>query len=69
MTMTNNYKSPFAASEKGLMNNNFVSVKNESYLKGNNENINKSFNQTRKSFNCDEYLSNLKNKLGNVTSR
>jgi len=66
--MTNNFKTHYPPSEKGIMNNNYITAKNESFMKVNSDNLNKTFNQTRKSFNCDEYLTSLKNKLGNVTS-
>jgi len=72
---TNAFKSPLLTSDKaGLMtnnfmssNNNFMSSKVENLLKVNNDPLNKTHTSLRKSFNCDEYLSSLRMKLGNNT--
>jgi len=53
--------------DKGVMSNNFISTKTENLLKVNNDVLNKTNMSLRKSFNCDEYLSSLRMKLGNNT--
>ena len=65
--MTNNFKSHYP-NEKAVMNNNFMTGK-ETFLKTNNENLNRTFTHGRKSFNCDEYLSSLRAKLGDGATK
>jgi hypothetical protein len=68
LSMTNTFK-PHIPIDKGVMSNNFVSGHKESFIKVNADNLNKTFNHARKSFNCDEYLTSLRAKFGDTTSK
>lgn len=66
--MTNSFK-PHNPIDKGVMSNNYISAQKESFIKVNTDNLNKTYNNARKSFNCDEYLHSLRAKLGDSATK